>query len=140
MLTLFACANQFLEFHKERKWFINLYRFFFGLVCFFLITSFLKSWIYEITYPFLNIVSFLITTFFLVGIYLRCKSGHQPGIKITLAFAFLWMEAISFILSKVNIIESEFLANNSLEIASAVEIAFLLIYLAARYCKIKMKN
>ena len=45
------------------------------------------------------------------------------------------MGAISFILSNVNIIESEFLATNSLKIASAIEVAFLSISLAARYRK-----
>jgi len=135
MLSLLAYANQFLEFYKEKKWFTNLYYFFFGLVCFFLFTSFLKGWIYEVTFPMLNGISFIITTFFFVGIYLRYKSGHKPGIEVTLAFAFLWMGAISFILSNVNIIESEFLATNSLKIASAIEVAFLSISLAARYRK-----
>ena len=135
MLSLLAYANQFLEFFNEKKWFTNLYYFFFGLVCLFLITSFLKGWLYEITYPLLNGISFIITSFFFVGIYLRYKSGHQPGIEVTLAFAFLWIGAISFILSNVNIIESEFLATNSLKIASAIEIAFLSISLAARYRK-----
>jgi len=91
--------------------------------------------LYEITFPLLNGISFIVTTFFFVGIYLRYKSGHQPGIEVTLAFAFLWMGAISFILSNVNIIESEFLATNSLKVASAIEIAFLSISLAARYRK-----
>jgi len=135
MLSLLAYANQFLEFHKEAKWFKNLYKFFFGIVCFFLITSFTKGFLYEITFPLLNGISFIVTTFFFVGIYLRYKSGHQPGIEVTLAFAFLWMGAISFILSNVNIIESEFLATNSLKVASAIEIAFLSISLAARYRK-----
>jgi len=135
MLSLLAYTNQFLEFYKEKKWFTNLYYFFFGLVCFFLFTSFLKGWIYEVTFPMLNGISFIITTFFFVGIYLRYKSGHKPGIEVTLAFAFLWMGAISFILSNVNIIESEFLATNSLKIASAIEVAFLSISLAARYRK-----
>ena len=135
MLSLLAYANQFLEFYKEKKWFTSLYHLFFGLVCILLITSFLKGWVYEITYPLLNGVSFIITTFFFVGIYLRYKSGHQPGIEVTLAFAFLWLGAISFILSNVNIIESEFLATNSLKVASAIEIAFLSISLAARYRK-----
>ena len=135
MLSLLAYANQFLEFHHEKKWFTNIYHLFFGLVCFFLITSFLQGRLYAITYPLLNGISFIITSFFFVGIYLRYKSGHQPGIEVTLAFAFLWFGAISFILSNVNIIESEFLATNSLKIASAVEIAFLSISLAARYRK-----
>ena len=135
MLSLLAYTNQFLEFYKEKKWFTNLYYFFFGLVCFFLFTSFLKGWIYEVTFPMLNGISFIITTFFFVGIYLRYKSVHKPGIEVTLAFAFLWMGAISFILSNVNIIESEFLATNSLKIASAIEVAFLSISLAARYRK-----
>lgn len=135
MLSLLAYANQFLEFYKEKRWFTNLCNFFFGLVTFFLITSFLTGWIYEITYPLLNVVSFIITSFFFVGIYLRYKSGHKPGIEVTLAFAFLWIGAISFILSNVNIIESEFLATNSLKIASAVEIALLSISLASRYRK-----
>lgn len=135
MLSLLAYANQFLEFYKEGKWFTNTYKIFFGLVCFFLITSTVSGPLYEITYPLLNGISFIITSFFFVGIYLRYKSGHKPGIEVTLAFAFLWAGAISFILSNVNIIKSEFLATNSLKIASAVEIAFLSISLAARYRK-----
>lgn len=135
MLSLLAYANQFLEFYKEKKWFTNLYWLFFGLVSFFLITSLTTGWFYEITYPLLNGISFLITTFFFLGIYLKYKSGHKPGFEITLAFAFLWAGAISFILSNVNIIPSDFLAANSLKIASAVEIAFLSISLAARYRK-----
>ena len=135
MISLLAYANQFLEFHQEKKWFTNLYKFFFGLVCVFLVTSFTKGFFYEITFPLLNGISFLITTFFFVGIYQRYKSGYYPGIEITLAFLFLWLGAISFILSNVNIIESEFLATNSLKIASAIEISFLSMSLASRYRK-----
>ncbi|MBL4709309.1 MAG: SpoIIE family protein phosphatase [Flavobacteriales bacterium] len=133
MLSLLAYANQFLEFYEEKKWFINTYRFFFSIVFLCLITSFSTGNLYEWSYPILNGVSFIITTFFFVGIYLKYKSGHKPGIEITFAFAFLWMGAIFFILSNVNIIESEFLASNSLKLASAVEIAFLSISLASRY-------
>lgn len=133
MLSLLSYANRFLEFYKEKKWFVNTYWFFFSLVCVCLVTSFTTGKLYELSYPILNGVSFIITTFFFLGIYLKYKSGHKPGIEITLAFAFLWMGAISFILSNVHIIENEFLAANSLKIGSAVEIVFLSISLAARY-------
>ena len=119
----------------RKKWFTNLYKSFFCLVCIFLVSSFTKGFLYEITFPLLNGVSFLITTFFFVGIYQSYKSGYHPGIEITLAFAFLWLGAISFILCNVNIIESEFLATNSLKIASAIELAFLSISIASRYRK-----
>lgn len=133
MLALLAYANKFLEFYKEKGWFMKTYKIFFGIVLVCTFTSMLEGVFYELTYPVLNGVSFLITTFFFIGIYLRYKSGHKPGIEITLAFAFLWVGAIFFILSNVNIIESDFLSANSLKLASGVEITFLSISLAARY-------
>ena len=133
MMALLSYANQFLEFYKESKIFMGIYKFFFGVVvvCFF--TSLMSGSIYELTFPILNGVSFICTTLFFIGIYLRYKSGNKPGVEITLAFAFLWFGAIFFILSNVNIIKSDFLATNSLKIASGIEIMFLSISLAARY-------
>lgn len=133
MLSLLFYANQFLLFSKAKKWFYRTYQVFCGLVIICFINSLTTGFLYEITFPILNLISFLCTTLFFIGIYLRYRSGNNPGIAIALAFAFLWIGAICFILSNVNIIPSEFLATNALKIASAIEIAFLSISLAARY-------
>lgn len=133
MLSLMAYANQFLGFYKKKDWFWTTYKIFAYLVIACLITSLTTGFLYSITYPILNGLSFIITTFFFIGIYRYYQSGKQHEVSITVAFMFLWLGAIFFIVSNVNIIESEFLATNALKIASALEITFLSISLAQRY-------
>jgi len=132
LLCLMTYANQFLELYKEKKWFTVLYNFFYLLVFLLLITSFSEGWLYKITFPLVNVISFIIFSLILLGIYLRHKSGNKTRIEVTLAFVFICIGAIVFILANINIIESEFLAENSFKIASGIEIILLSLSLASR--------
>jgi serine phosphatase RsbU (regulator of sigma subunit) len=135
ILALIAYADQFLGFRNTKGWFYKGYRMFYIIASLGLIFSFLSGRIYAITFPLLNGLSFLMLCYFFIGIYLNYKGKNQNKNDpfVTLAFAFLWFGAISFVLSNVDIIDNEFLASNALKLGSAAEITFLSIAMANRY-------
>jgi len=133
MLALLSYADQFLELNKLKKWYYSIFKVFYLLTSIGFLTSFLSGTIYAISFPVLNGLSFLFICYFFIGIYLKYKAGHKIEAPIALAFVFLWLGAIFFVLCNVNIIENEFLAANALKLGSAGEITLLSIAMAGRY-------
>lgn len=122
-----------LDFKLQSKWYQRVYYFFvaLGVIC--LALSFTEGPIYSLIFPVLNALSLFIIFYVILGIILRYKLGKHPDPSISIAFAFLCLGAIFFILSNVNIIPNEFLANNALKLGSGAEVTFLSLAMASRY-------
>lgn len=133
MLSMLFYFSRFLDFSNLNKAYRYTYYSFTVLVTVCLILSFTSGFLYAYVFPILNGLSFIIIFFLIYGIYLRNKLGNKPEIAITMAFVCLCLGAISFILSNVNLINNEFLANNALKIGSGGEVLFLSIAMASRY-------
>jgi len=122
-----------LNFKLQKLWYQRVYYFFvaLGVIC--LLFSFTNGFIYPYIFPVLNALSLLIILYVIFGIVLRYRMGKHPDPSISIAFAFLCLGAIFFILSNVNIIPNEFLANNALKLGSGAEVTFLSLAMASRY-------
>lgn len=133
LLSMLLYVRKFLEFADEHRTYNKIYSIFIGLTILGLALSFSSGTPYAINFPFLNGLSFIVVFYFLYGIVLRAKSGQKTEFPIVMAFIFLCLGAIFFILSNVNIINNEFLAANALKVGSAIEVTFLSIAMASRY-------
>ena len=105
-----------------------------------LVFSFLNGSLYAITFPTLNALSFIVVFYFLYGIIIKAREGEKTDYPIVIAFIFLCLGAILFILSNVNLIENDFLASNALKVGSAFEVTFLSIAMASRYRKTQIEK
>lgn len=133
MLFILGYAHSILAFQKLNKTYFTIYKGFYFLVSIGLLTSLSEGKVYELTFPILNGLQVLMSFYFFIGIYLKFKQGEKPSWPLTLAFIFLWLGAMVFVLANVNIIENEFLAANALKLGSAIEITFLSIAMAGQY-------
>ena len=135
ILSLLVYADAILEFYHFKGLYYKIYRIFYGIAFLGLIGSFTEGTIYALTFPVLNGFSLLMSFYFFIGIYLKYRKGEGPGLVLTAAFIFLWLGAIVFVATNINLFNNEFLAANALKIGSAAEVTFLSIAMAARYRK-----
>lgn len=145
IIALLAYADNMLGFHRLNKNYYRIYKLLYLFAILGLIASFLSGPIYSLAFPVLNGLSVLMVFYFFIGIYLKYRKNEKPSIALSAAFVFLWLGAMLFVLSNVNIINSEFLAANVLKIGTATEVTFLSIAMAGRYRenqreKIKAQN
>lgn len=133
IFSLLSYADIILGFSKLNKTYYKVYEMCYVISTLGIIASFSGGTVYAYTFPVLNGFSFLMSFYFFIGIYLKYKKGERPATALTAAFIFLWLGAIVFVASNVNLINSEFLATNALKIASAVEVTFLSIAMVGRY-------
>tara|TARA_R110002096_G_scaffold169779_2_gene341489 strand:+ start:10638 stop:12725 length:2088 start_codon:yes stop_codon:yes gene_type:complete len=133
ILALLIYADVILEFYKIKGLYYQLYKVFYTIAGIGLIGSFTGGQVYAITFPLLNGLSLFMAFYFFIGIYLKFKTDKKPGFALTAAFIFLWLGALTFVASNINLISNEFLANNALKIGSAIEITFLSLAMAGRY-------
>lgn len=140
LLCMLLYVRKFLEFSKGYKIYNKVYSLFIGLALVGLLLSFLSGDLYAITFPTLNALSFIVVFYFLFGIIIKARDGEKTDYPIVIAFIFLCLGAILFILSNVNLIENEFLASNSLKEGSAFEVTFLSIAMASRYRRTQIEK
>lgn len=140
LLCMLLYVRKFLEFSEQHRAYNKIYSFFIGTAVLGLFLSFTSGDLYAIAFPTLNALSFIVIFYFLYGIMLKAKGGETTDYPIILAFVFLCTGAIFFILSNVNIIENEFLAENALKLGSAFEVTFLSIAMASRYRKTQIEK
>lgn len=133
MLMMLFYVSNFINFKIQPKWYQRIYNFLMVFVSVCLVLSFTEGKVYALMFPILNGISFLAVLFILLGIYIRSKNEQQTDYALLGAFLFLCFGAILFITANVDIIDSEFLANNALKLGSAGEVTFLSLALAARY-------
>lgn len=140
MLMMLFYVRHFIDFSIQPKWYQKVYYFFMVIISICLFISFTEGRAYALMFPILNGISFIAILYILLGIYIRSRQGQQTELALLGAFLFLCIGAILFITSNVDIINSEFLANNALKIGSAGEVTFLSLALASRYRKTQQEK
>lgn len=140
MTFMLLYVKNFLDFKTKHPIYLKVYNGFIGLIFVALITSLTSGVLYEISFPLLNGLSFITVLYILYGIVLKFKTEDKPEFPLVMAFVGLCLGAIFFILSNVNIINSEFLASNALKLGSATEVIFLSIAMAGRYRKTQVEK
>lgn len=135
--ALLIYVRIFLDFKKKHKIYIGVYNIFFLLLFICFILAFTSGKLYAFTFPFINLLAFLSSFLFFVGIYLKYKEEGKINIYFALAFFSVLLGGVVFILCNLNILGNEFLLNNALKMGSGIEVIFLSIAMAAQYSEIK---
>jgi serine phosphatase RsbU (regulator of sigma subunit) len=95
--------------------------------------SMFNGFIYEIVFPLVNIVSLLTTLIILYTVYLRHKKGAPVTPLFTIAFVFLTLGALVFILNNLSLIPNNFLTENGLKLGNGLEVIFLSFSMVKRF-------
>lgn len=140
MLMMLFYVSNFINFSQQPNWYRGVYTLFMSIISVCLGISFTDGFLYTYLFPVLNGISFLAILFILIGIYLKSKQNLKIEKSLLGAFLFLCVGAILFITSNVNIIQSDFLANNALKLGTGGEVTFLALALAGRYRKTQLEK
>jgi serine phosphatase RsbU (regulator of sigma subunit) len=140
MTFMLLYVKNFLDFKTKHPKYLKVYNGFIILILLALLSSLSSGLLYELSFPLLNALSFISILYILYGLILKFKTEDKPEFPLVMAFVGLCLGAIFFILSNVNIINSEFLAANALKLGSATEVIFLSIAMAGRYRKTQVEK
>lgn len=99
----------------------------------FFVMTFFNGFVYEIVFPLVNIVSLLTTLIILYTVYLRHKKGAPVTPLFTIAFVFLTLGALVFILNNLSLIPNNFLTENGLKLGNGLEVIFLSFSMVKRF-------
>jgi serine phosphatase RsbU (regulator of sigma subunit) len=95
--------------------------------------SMFNGFIYELVFPLVNVLSLLATLIILYTVYLRHKKGAPVTPLFTIAFVFLTLGAIVFILNNLSLIPNNFITENGLKLGNGLEVIFLSFSMVKRY-------
>lgn len=107
------------------------------------IFSLFDGFLYEISFPIINIFAFVGLLLVNLLIYITLKNSYKVTIFFILAFNILLLGAVIFILGNFGIIKHTELSDNALKICSTIEILSLSIVMTYKYREIihfKNKN
>ncbi len=140
MIGMMLYVLKFIGFDDSLRNYKRGYFFLLSLLIFSLLISLTEGVLYAFCFPFLNYLSFLCILYILIGLIIKSKREQRIEIPILFAFIALAISSVIFILSNINAIENEFLANNSLKIGSATEVIFLSIAMVGRYRRTQLEK
>ncbi|MCG3166374.1 MAG: hypothetical protein POELPBGB_02152 [Bacteroidia bacterium] len=106
----------------------------------FFVMSMFNGIIYEIVFPLVNIVSLLTTLIILCTVYLRHRKGIPVTPLFTIAFVFLTLGAIVFILNNLSLIPNNFLTENGLKLGNGMEVIFLSFSMVKRFRELQVEK
>ena len=95
--------------------------------------SMFNGFCYELVFPLVNIISLLATLIILYTVYLRHKKGAPVTPLFTIAFVFLTLGAIVFILNNLSLIPNNFITENALKLGNGLEVVFLSFSMVIRF-------
>lgn len=106
---------------------------------FFVMTMF-TGFIYELVFPLVNIVSLLATIVILFTVFLRHRKGAPVSPLFTIAFIFLTLGAIVFILNNLSLIPNNFFTENGLKLGNGLEVIFLSFSMVQRFRQLQLEK
>ncbi len=136
-MTLFFVTNYAKEFLDTATHFPKLTTYVYNIIIIlaflFFGMSMFNGFIYELVFPLVNIFSLLATLIFLYTVWLRHKKGAPVTRLFTIAFVFLTIGAVVFILNNLSLIPNNFLTENSLKLGNGMEVIFLSFSMVKRF-------
>ncbi|MBL4624075.1 MAG: SpoIIE family protein phosphatase [Flavobacteriales bacterium] len=131
------------EFLRLKEWsnkLNNTFNIFIGATAGITILSLIDGPTYQFCFPLINGIS-LISTLTILGIILwGIKQQRKISKLFLIAFLFLIVGAIIFILGNFNVIEPSFLTEQSVKLGSAFEVIFLSLTMAKKFSEIQQEK
>lgn len=122
----------------SRQWYI-VFTSFSGLVILVSLLSLIPGTLYQISYPAINGMSLLSTIFILIAAIVIGKK-HKVHLLFIVGMVILILGAVIFILGNFSVIDVPNLTQNSLKVATLIEILCLSIVMAMKYKQLQQEK
>jgi len=99
-----------------------------------------SGFLYEITFPIVNVGALLSLLLILGGIGYKAIKGKELNLLFTIAFVSVLNGGILFIAANLGLYFNEFLSDNAIKLGSAGEVIFLSMAMAGRYRQIQAEK
>ena len=96
--------------------------------------------VYTYTFPIINITSLLATVFVPISIFIIRRRGYEVSRFFEVAFVFLIVGAVLFILRNLSILPNNLFTDHVLKLFSAIEVIFLSLSMANRYRELQKEK
>lgn len=133
IVFLLFYVSAFLKIKERSPGLLRVYKIALVLALLICVMSFIPGKAYEISFPLINGVSLLMSILAIISVYLMRRKGEKICNYFTMAFAVLILGAILFILGNFNIAGNADFSQDTLKIASALEVIILSLSMSNKY-------
>lgn len=102
--------------------------------------AFTKGTLYAINFPVINIIALITDLLILLAILIAIRKKHKVDLYFALAFVFLIIGIVIFILGNFNVIPNSNITEYGIKMGSALEVIFLSISMSNRYRSIQKEK
>jgi two-component system, sensor histidine kinase LadS len=133
-------AKDFLNTHQILPTYDKIFKGFIILACITILWGFTGGVVYQFSFPVANAIGFFSTVFIFITIVAAIRKNCKVSIFFALAFIFLIIGSIVFVLANFNVLPHNLLTEHAIKYGSALEVTFLSLSMAAKFREIQLEK